>query len=302
MRVVTRLSLVVLLVLAAACGDGEVGADDDDDSGDGGAGDGDGGKSCQELCPDAGPPIACKLVDMVIAVDGSGSMTEELDAVRTTVFPAFATRLPTISQGLDNFRVGTIDACPDPANYHTRGNGGDCNFSSGEVWIDSTSPNMGAEFACVGDIYQGDVNCTGNNDDEQPASAAATSLEPPFSTGANAGFSRDDALLVVLAITDEDEQPTPNMNANEVYNRLIATKGGDVRRIVFVGIGGGQSGGCNGAYGQADEAIKLKQITDLFIAQDRGVWWDLCVGNLEDGLDEAFQIIERACDELPPIP
>jgi hypothetical protein len=227
-------------------------------------------------------------------------MTEELVAIRDDVFPAFAARLPTVGMGLDNFRVGTIDSCPDPANYHTQGNGGNCNFSSGEVWIESTSPSIDAEFACVGDIDTAS-NCSGDNDDEQPASAAATSLEPPYSTGANLGFSRPEALLVVVAITDEDEQPTPNKNAQEVYDRLVATKG-DVKRIVFLGIGGGQSGGCDGAYGQANQAVKLKQITDLFIAQDRGVWWDLCQGNLEDGLDDAFAIIERACDELPPIP
>ena len=302
MRAVSRFGFLMLLALATACGDGQVGDDDDDSSGDGGTGGDDGGRACQEMCPDAGPPQACKLVDLVISVDPSGSMTEELIAIRDDVFPAFAMRLPTISGGLDNFRVGTIDSCPDPANYHTRGNGGACNFSSGEVWIDSGSPDLLGEFTCVGDLYLDDVNCTGNNDDEQPASAAATSLEPPWSTGANAGFSREDALLVIVAITDEDEQPTPDRSAQQVYDRIVATKGGDVRRVVFLGIGGGQPGGCEGAYGQADEAVKLRQITNLFMAQDRGVWWDLCAGNLEDGLDDAFAIIERACDELPPIP
>jgi len=299
MRAVTRLSLLVLLALTPACGDGQVGDDDDDGDGDGGTGDGDGGAACQELCPDGGPAQSCKLVDLVISVDPSGSMSEELIAIRDDVFPAFAMRLPTISTGIDNFRVGTIDSCPTPANYHTRGNGGECNFSSGEVWIDSGSAALDAEFACVGDLFLDDLDCTGDNDDEQPASAAATSLEPPWSTGANVGFSRDDALLVIVAITDEDEQPTPDMTAQEVYNRIVATKGGDVRRVVFLGIGGGSN--CTGAYGSADQAVKLKQITDLFTAQNRGVWWDLCVGNLEDGLDVAFNVIETACDELPPI-
>ena len=250
--------------------------------------------------PDANNmPTACKLVDLIIAVDGSSSMDEEQVAIRNTVFPAFAQRLPQVGMGLDNFRVGTIDACPDPANYHTRGNGGQCNFSSGQVWIDSSSPDLVGEFSCVGDIFLGDINCSGDNDDEQPASAAATSLEAPWSTGPNAGFSRDDALLVIIAITDEDEQPTPDRTAQQVFDRIVATKGGDPHRVVFLGIGGSQS--CNGVYGQADPATKLHAITDLFIAQDRGVWWDLCAGNLENGLDAAFEIIDRACDELPPI-
>ncbi len=250
---------------------------------------------------DGGTDYSCRLVDVVIAVDGSGSMREEQDAIRNTVFPAFAESLLQISDGLDNFRIATIDACPEPASFHTRGNGGQCGFVGGNVWIDSTSPNMNDEFACVGDIFLGDINCSGSNDDEQPASAAAASLEQPFLNGVNAGFLRDDALLVVIAITDEDEQPTPNMNAQQVFNRLVAVKGGDPTRMVFLGIGGGNGGCNNGAYGSADEATKLMNITSLFQAEQRGVWWDLCQGNLEDGLEAAFEVIEKACDELGPI-
>ena len=81
-------------------------------------------------------------------------------------------------------------------------------------------------------------------------------------------------------------------------NRLVAIKG-DAKRVVFLGIGG--SSQYEGAYGSAEQADKLMDITDLFIAEDRGVWWDLCDGNLEDGLEEAFQVIEQACDDFGPV-
>jgi hypothetical protein len=251
--------------------------------------------------PDAPPPAAaeqCRRVDVVIAVDGSGSMSEELRAMRDTIFPAFASRLGSIGGGLDDFRVATLDACPTPAAYHTRGKGGECNFHGGHPWIESASPNLQAEFACVGDVDTTSNTCTGDDDDERPASTAAASLELPFLTTENAGFARADALLVVVAITDEDEQPIPDMTAQGVHDRLVATKG-DVRRMVFLGIGGGSS--CNGAYGSAQEATKLKAITDRFTAEQRGVWWDLCAGHLEDGLEQAIAIIESACAELPTI-
>lgn len=262
---------------------------------------GDGGPSACQDCGDARGPIggSCSLVDLVIAVDGSSSMTEELAAMRNDIFPAFADRLARVGKGLDNFRVATMDACPNPASYHTRGARGPCNFSSGEAWIDSSSPDLKGEFACVGDIYQDDVNCSGNNDDEQPASAAAASLESPFADGVNAGFSRRDALLVILTITDEDEQPTGSAtSAQQVFDRIVATKG-DVQRVVFIGIGGG--GKCKGVYGSAWPSTKLKNITQKFIDQERGVWHDLCVGRLEDSLDAAFHVIEQACNELPTI-
>ena len=53
---------------------------------------------------------SCRLVDVIIAVDGSSSMREEQKAMRETVFPAFAKRLASTGQGLDNFRIATLDA------------------------------------------------------------------------------------------------------------------------------------------------------------------------------------------------
>ena len=66
----------------------------------------------------------------------------------------------------------------------------------------------------------------------------------------------------------------------------------------FLGIGGGSD--CTGTYGTAENSQKLHSVADLFIAQERGVWWDLCVGNLGDGLDQALEVIETACDEFEP--
>jgi hypothetical protein len=286
---------IILASALAACGGGSGSGDDggaDDDASDGGQG-------CRgEFCPDAAfVPSSCKRVDLIFAVDNSGSMQEEKAALVSQVFPGFASRLLTIGAGLEDYQAGVVDACPDPSNLHTVGLDGACNFASGHSWMSSADPDLQAEFGCVGDIDSSDMNCTGNNDDEQPASSAAAALENANAHGSNDGFNRDDALLVVVAITDEDEQPTPDQTAQEVYDRLVATKGGDVRRMVFLGIGGGSS--CSGAYGHADQATKTKAIADLFIAQNRGVFWDLCQGNLEDGLDQAMQVIEHACNDLP---
>jgi len=237
---------------------------------------------------------ACKHVDLVIAVDGSSSMTEELEALRDDVFPAFAQRLQMLGADLDDFRVATLDACPTPANFHTRGVGAECNFSGGNVWIESSSPALAQEFACVGDIYLEDQQCSGENDDEQPATSVIAALQEG---GPNPGFRRDDALLIVLAITDEDEQPTGDANEPEdIYRGLVALAGDDPRRMVFVGIGGASE--CEGAYGDAEEADDLQTLTGLFEAHDRGVFWDLCQGHLEDGLNEAFRVIDNACNDL----
>ncbi len=273
--------------------DGTIG--DGDGDGDGtGNGDGTGGGNGESFA-------SCKHIDVVIALDNSGSMKEEKDAMRDIAFPGFANALINVAGGLDDFRVGALDACNRPANFHTRGLSGACNFHGGNTWMDSSSPNLVGEFKCVGDIDSSDMQCSGNSDDEQPATAAAEALEPAW-TGPgkpNAGFLRDDALLVVVAITDEDEQPVPAADAQGVYDRLVAIKG-DVNKMVFLGIGGA-SNCANGAYGSAENAQKLQNVTQKFVDKQRGVYWDLCKGNLDQGLTEALSVISSACEDFGTI-
>jgi len=238
--------------------------------------------------------VGCAHLDVLFSVDSSGSMTEERVALRDEVFPAFAQELLSLAS-IEDFRASVLDACPTPANYHTRGIPGDCSFESGQVWMDSTSSDIGGEFACVADLWTDDVQCSGDDDDEQPAVAAVTSLEQPWSNGPNTGFLRDDALLVVVAITDEDETPEPHQSPQQIYQRLVEAKG-NAEHVVFLGIGGLKD--CEGAYGQAEEASILKQLTELFAANGRGYFWDICDGNLADGLAKALGPIEDACDKF----
>ncbi len=287
-----RQVLAIVIMSAIGCGagmDGQIGGGDDDGTG-GDNGNGGSGESF----------AACKHVDVVIAVDNSGSMKEEKADLRDIAFPGFAASLINVAGGLDDFRVGTLDACSKSAGFHTSGTSGACNFDGGNAWIESSSSKLVDEFKCVGDISSAGTACTGDNDDEQPASTATAALEPEFMGPgkANEGFLRDDALLVVVAITDEDEQPTPGADAQEVYDRLVAIKG-DVNKMVFLGIGGASS--CDGAYGSAKHATKLEAVTNKFIAAQRGVFWDLCQGNLDQGLTQALTVIESACEDFGPI-
>ncbi|WP_437648986.1 hypothetical protein [Sorangium sp. So ce362] len=239
----------------------------------------------------------CQHVDVVFALDNSSSMREEKQSMREVVFPAFAQALLDIS-GIQDFRAAVLDACPRPANFHTRGVGGDCSFQSGKSWMESSSTDILGEFECAADVYSNDVECSSNNDDEQPASSVAAALEPPFSNEENAGFLREDALLVVVAITDEDEQPVPRQQPQAIHDRLVAVKG-DAKNVVFLGIGGKTD--CEGAYGSADEAEDMQRLVDTFAADNRGFFWDLCEGRLEDGLTNALTAIEEACEEFVPV-
>jgi hypothetical protein len=287
-----------LAVAVLACG--SVTTDPGDGGGDGG--DVEPGDVTGDVPGDAsgdGEERLCT-IDLVFAVDNSGSMQEEIRDFRENVWPDLADALIDVSGGAggEPFRAAVIDACPDPASFHTRGESGECDFESGEVWMESDSSDLQGEFQCVGDIWDGDRTCTGDNDDEQPASAAAESLSSPWtdSDGPNHGFVRSGALLIVIAITDEDETPVPDATAEEIFDRIVAVKGGDPKKVVFLAIGGASD--CTGPYGSADDAVMLQEVTDQFIAEERGIFWDLCEGELADGLTDAMTVIDVACEDL----
>jgi len=258
--------------------------------------------------PDGIEDDGCKKVDVVLAVDNSGSMSEEHDALRGPVFDSFPQTLLDINNGIEDFQLAVIDACPKPAYFHNYGTGGACNFSTGRNYMVSTSPNLEAEFSCVSHVsptgYENMPDqCIDDgdfaDDDEQPALAAAESVSAVNLAGVNAGFVRDDAILFVVTITDEDEELADVGSAQEIYNRIIAAKGGDVSSVVYMGVAGNSI--CNGPYGTALDAVVSKQVASLFAAQGQGLFWDLCQGSLEDAFQTAIStIVDDTCERFTP--
>jgi hypothetical protein len=247
---------------------------------------------------------ACRKVDVIFAIDNSGSMAEEIAALTGPVFDSFPAALLQVGNGIDDFHLAVIDACPTPAYYHNTGTGGACNFSTGTNWMVSTSPTLTAEYQCVTALSQSGYNntpdmCdTTNDDDEQPARAASDSLTPELVSGINAGFLRDDALLLVVAITDEDEELFGGITTDEITQRIIDAKG-TIDEVIFLGIGGNSD--CEGPYGSADPADNLRTITQTFVDADRGLFWDLCQGNLEAAFMQAIEIVDGVCNDVVPL-
>jgi hypothetical protein len=238
----------------------------------------------------------CTKMDVIFAIDNSSSMDEEKLALTSTVFPALADSLLTVGNGLEDFRIALLDACPMPANYHRAGLGGDCAMGP-NPWIQSTDPDVVGKFTCLGQVDSTDALCDDALDeDEQPIGSAIASLQEPWRSGANSGFSRDDALLLVIALTDEDEAPSPLQSADQIFDRLVAAKG-DVQKMVFLGVAGASD--CLGAYGEAEVSPIIRGVTERFVAEGRGVFWDLCAGRLEDGLAQAIAIVDSACEQFP---
>jgi hypothetical protein len=299
-----RLGWAGCLWVVIACGGGTGGAD-----GSGEATEGSGGSEASTgSADDTVGASGCRKVDVIIATDYSSSLVEEQAALAGPVIESFPAQLLAINDGIEDFQLAVIDGCPKPAYFHDTGSSGACEFSTGTNYMISSSSALTTEFACVTDFIstgymsqedmcldQGDFQ----DDDEQAGLAAAEAVSGEAVTGANAGFLRDDALLFVVTLTDEDEQVVDVESTQEIYDRIVAAKGGDVSKVVYLGIAGGSE--CDGPFGEAFNAVQVQSLAALFGAQGQGMFWDLCMGELPTAFQTAIEdLVDGACREFSP--
>ncbi|MFO8072945.1 MAG: hypothetical protein R6V85_13815 [Polyangia bacterium] len=273
-------------------------------------------------------------VDLLFVFDTSGSMMDAVGPLIDTAFPAFAESLETYPQlgsvhvaittnlwGEKTFEnggtgmscEGGVEETVQTSRFLTDGwdplephdpycceevPGIDCQFASGERWIEGPSGTMVDEFGCVGNVpCQQDVMAG-----EPTLEAGLKALQHPD----NEGFVRDGALLVVVFITDEEDQSA--MNPQAVHDGLLALKGDDEKYVAVVTIAGPEVGteevnevtgamGCFGEYGGTEETPEIIGFTGLF--GERGLHYEMCGDNdMSSALEDAFDVLELSCEDI----
>jgi len=247
----------------------------------------------------------CVKVDVILAVDASSSMDGVIQDLQASFNGWVGSLLADVGEGgIMDFQLAVIDGCDMSPFFHdTHDDNGACNFSTGGNYMVSSSPALGAEFACVSDTQVsnysvGDI-CTGDEDDESPAAAAAAAVTFPAEMNENAGFLRPDAVLFVIAVTNEDEGGSPSfINPQALHDALLAAKGNEVNNVVFLGIAGSELCFAYGAF--TTPAPQMEALAGLFAADNRGVFYDLCTQNVGPAFDMAIQLVDSACDNFVP--
>jgi hypothetical protein len=177
----------------------------------------------------------------------------------------------------------------------------DCNFSSGARYMDSTEPDLHAAFACAAQVGTGSLA-----DPERPMEAMVQAVTPgTAASDCNTGFVRDDAILVVTFITDEDDDPGDG-SAGTVEGwrqALVSAKHGDEDAIVVLGLFGdndqpnaicpplSDSSG-------AEPSPRLRQFVDSF--GDRGIPGSVCASSYQQFFQSAVDTIDTTCEEFIP--
>lgn len=307
-----RLGTLLVLAIFSACGPSG--------SSNGGGSGADGGGGTIDASPvaaaDADTSEQCSAMDILFVIDNSGSMGQEQENLVAN-FPQFIEVMNGF--GLD-YRVGvtTTGVSKDWTDGTPIGNipddqdgddgelqlGNGCNMP--RRWLEGTDTDVSSIFSCVAEVG------TSGPADEMPLAAMKLALGARMSD-TNAGFLREDALLGVVILTDENDCSREDNNFNVPFtedicdetesvstyvNALDAVKG-DRGRWATAVIAGMGPGDCSSALGSADEAGRLINFVDQTGAN--AVMSSICDGDLAGALQDALDTFDNACKSFPPI-
>lgn len=281
---------------------------------------------------DGGGEMGCHAIDFLFVIDNSGSMGDNQTNLITS-FPGFVSAIedtvedangdfhimvtrtdalwggecPFLCQGFgfcpSNPNYDCMMGTPDPC-YDTMGSGvtyplgGDssnmeCNLTGGNRYITSQEQDLATKFQCIAKLG------TSGDSDERPAEAMTAALSDALNDPGqcNEGFLRDDAILVVTVITDEEDTSSPGEPPGW-YANLVAAKKGDASGIVMLGLINDLDQQNPVCPPESQDAVRLRTFIDMFENGFRGSVCELDYGQF---FEEAVSIIDTTCDDyIPP--
>jgi len=281
------------------------------------------------LADAAVPSEACDKMDILFVVDDSLSMAEE-QANLAAKFPSFIDLLDQRTGGsgapLDyrvavtttgrtvHYTVIRLEPLLDLLVSDVGANGvfvDDPACGAPRPWLERGDPDVAGTFSCLAQVGTGGPNL------EMPLLATKLALVDRVTDGTNAGFLRDDALLALVILTDEDDcsRQDDNFevgsffsdactgpefdNVDNYVELLDAVKDGRWRWAAAV-IAGPGPGVCESDSGISFEARRLQ--TFVSDAGNHAVFSSICEGDLTSGLMSALDTFEEACRDFPPVP
>jgi hypothetical protein len=263
----------------------------------------------------------CEKVDLLFIIDNSGSMADEQINI-TTSFPGFINGILGALGDADSYHVGVIttDAysgnapgCSTIGSLVTQTSGTDSSNAVCTPFVDgfrfmTDADDLATKFTCAAKPG------SSGDGDERPMDAVRAALSPNLNApgACNAGFLRDDALLVLVFITDEEDDheviPFFNIelgsdgNPPDWFSDVVARKSGIEENIVVLSlVGHPKPNECpdfqwDGFEG-AEIATRIIEFTHMFT---HGFVGDVCASDYTPFFDEAIAVIDTACSGFTP--
>lgn len=261
-------------------------------------------------------PDECKNVDILFVVDNSASMGDNQESLIAS-FPGFVSAIQENLALAESYHIGVVttddyyvngEGCTSIGDLVTKTGGIESSnkacgpFTAGHRYLNEQEANLQEKFACIAKVG------VGGNDDERVAKALLGALDPAKNAadGCNAGFLRQDALLVIVIITDEDDVPDgcesldPPTNCmtygsggtpQEWHDQVVALKSGIEENVVVISLLGLTGDNACGA----TPAAKLIGFTNRF--GENGFKGDVCATSYDALFAETLPIIDKACEQ-----
>ncbi|MCX4246779.1 vWA domain-containing protein [Paraliomyxa miuraensis] len=272
--------------------------------------------------PTMGPPIfdvnelpdapmfdmGCRKVDFLFVIDNSGSMSAQ-QAQLLASFNGFITAIQaSLDDTVDSYHVGVITS--DNYSYNQPGcttigdlvtqtqNGGNCApFAEGHRFA-TEQDDLLAKFPCMANVG------ASGSPIEQPVTATIASFDPS-KTGVgdcNYGFLRDDAILVLVIVTDDppydfdvdDAHPTNAGNVASWHDQVIAAKNDDPEALVVIGFIPWMNLTC--VFG--GDSPNLIDFVDSF--GEQGVMASICEPDFGPVFADTVETIVTTCENFDP--
>ena len=255
---------------------------------------------------------ACRKVDFLFVIDNSGSMGTSQGQLVSN-FPVFIDGIQSTLDSVVSYQVGVVTS--DNYTYNAPG----CNGLSSLVvqtggfqssnavcgpYADgfnfmTEADDLAETFSCAAQIG---TSGSGTELVMQAVEEAVSRVEGGPGE-CNEGFIRDDALLVIVIITDEsdgpiDTEPHSPGDANSWYDTVVAAKLGIPENVVVMSLIKYAGGPCPPLYSW-ENGQEIADFTALF--GPNGFVGGICEADYGPLFDEAIGIIDEACENFVPI-
>lgn len=260
------------------------------------SGSSDGGSS------DDGLPIEpCTAVDLLFVVDNSEPMLEEqirLRAAALAFVQMIAGSIPTL---MSDLHIGVITTDDDLMVQETAAPCGP--YEGGASWMSSTSTALATELECALSVG------VAGSPNERPMDmlAGALSDDNLAPGGFHNGFLREEALLVVLLVTNEEDEPEKDTGWGSMGDpadwaqTLAARKGGLAKDVVVLSLVGiPEPNACLGPWDGMEGAQHAPRLIELTESFPQGAVGDVCAQEYASFLLGVVPGVAAACANYTP--